>query len=1599
LLLPRREDPTITKPETKDGARPRNGGEGSGRGGRGGTTARGNNGGGGGNNGGRGGGRGTSGRGRHFHHRKKNHNHNHNHNNNMNHEGEESNNNNNNNNASMKKNHQDTGEPQGHHPHPQGHGGSGRGNGGRGNGGRGRSNKGRGGRGRGRGRGRSGGRGNNKHAHAHPHEHHHHQQQHHHRRRRTNSFDSSDTMNSRSSGPKLVNGFIPSAAGASNNAAASFPSSILSLPPVSSSSSSRNDNNTKEEDNNNDNPLLMATSSNHHQHQHHHSSKSTNHRRKTTTTPKTTTPLNPFQDAHEDNNDDEDDEQHIAEKLAAAALEDSDDDLPQQPHHHHHHPLEEPQKVFLSEHSRSTFDTNEVDTTTTTNSSVILRKSTTTGLPTSVTSNTNNHDDDTTTSVTVLMGGRGGRGGGGHTPLPPGVLPPQIMTRGGTTAVPPHDSSCSSTSSTRPPKQPTTTTNNKSATKKKKRPPKTTKSQTKEQTSNSSSSSSRMLAMDDDDDDLSIKISLPTAIEGGTIPLPSQDSSSPQDNTTAIITTATEATTSATAAIQALPAQEVSISANTTTHTLEKATPSSSTTTFPLHNNNNNNKKGGKQLKKLHTKKDKTTATTTTKKGKSRKKKGLSGDDAANQKAARLFNRSVRACVDKSDPDAMRDILHDKRNHNFALDKSVLETVMKAYVMAAMFDDALYCLRNCALPGTLSCVQTERILTCLPQNLRNSSAFTAADMINALCIATEFDQPTSRTYFMRIVRGIALEFLEEATSARDRICSAPCERLVRSAQCVVDAKLKRGKKASDLVVQPGHQLGVFVPDTLENRGIQAGDAVSILPYAGPYPMSAESLDRNMIEATVSNAQPLVLRLQDKTNAGLYAMLTENVDGNVYRIDKLANRMGFNRQLASAVSLASPLEKETSKRDTKRPSPELIRAITAMDENIDRVMRLGNFHNNNNNSTNHANPGELTSTAALCSQAVPWSSNEDNEEDKDNMDEDRLRGASRLALEKYGALEGLNESQRLAVEGAATNRLTLVQGPPGTGKTAVAIRILQHWARLASSEASGNNSHNHNNNNKEPTVNPILATSDSNIAVDNLVEGCANVGLRVVRLGRPEAIRPELLRYCIDRPPSSGYGNNNNNNNNGGNNNNNNYSGTSATAFKEKMKILKNAQVICCTCIGSGGDILDNMTFERVLVDEATQATEPAVLVPLTRSCRQLVLVGDHCQLPPTVLSTRAEEEGLGVPLFSRMVACGVPPFMLDTQYRMHPAIAMFPSDLFYGGKLRNGVSPPERRPLAGFPWPREEFPVAFVPVQSGVELDDGVSKLNEAEAAAACDAVAALLAGGQCTVSDIAVVTPYAAQARLIRRMTRQLTQGPPYVEVSSTDGFQGREKEAVVFSAVRSNGYGTVGFVSDWRRVNVSFTRARRALIVIGNDQTLRRGDPDTWMPWLAWADAHGVNMDKPGIPRGRYEPEQLRRVRGGTTAAEMLKDVLARQQAQLKTAEKQLEKAEKNAQGHIMGTSGDDEDDKAGGSGGGGGGNDEDGRAGQDKSGGPRTLEEDLQLLSNTDGCWDDSDDEGKLELHHSVSVPTLTTVSSSNDIRNDISDEDEPIDAWDL
>ena len=437
---------------------------------------------------------------------------------------------------------------------------------------------------------------------------------------------------------------------------------------------------------------------------------------------------------------------------------------------------------------------------------------------------------------------------------------------------------------------------------------------------------------------------------------------------------------------------------------------------------------------------------------------------------------------------------------------------------------------------------------------------------------------------------------------------------------------------------------------------------------------------------------------------------------------------------------------------------------------------------------------------------------------------------------------LNEIQSQAVTTAMTNRLTLIQGPPGTGKTYTAVHILQGWVKNSSA--------------------PILAVAESNVAVDNMLEGLLSLGINAVRLGQPVKVRESLRESTIDakmqnhrlrrdldvilelnedlarripgmkgkdkglahRDLKNGW--------------------KDARRIEQQMKddILDKADVICATCIGSGHIVLDGRRFPRVLIDEATQATEPATLVPIVRGCRQLVLVGDHKQLPPTVISTRAEEMGLKKSLFERLIELGVNSTMLLEQYRMHPCIAEFPSRQSYDGLLKNGVTSENRIAPTGIIWPDFDNPVAFLPVEGGeIVSADGHSKANPTEAGWVLRIVDSLLAGEDISPDDIGVITPYNGQVRAIHDLMESsggLENNGKWngIEVRSVDGYQGREKEVIVFSAVRSNPEGNVGFLNDSRRLNVALTRAKRGLIVIGDPKTLR--NQRDWDFWLTWAE-----------------------------------------------------------------------------------------------------------------------------------------------------------------
>ncbi|CAK9024395.1 unnamed protein product [Durusdinium trenchii] len=422
---------------------------------------------------------------------------------------------------------------------------------------------------------------------------------------------------------------------------------------------------------------------------------------------------------------------------------------------------------------------------------------------------------------------------------------------------------------------------------------------------------------------------------------------------------------------------------------------------------------------------------------------------------------------------------------------------------------------------------------------------------------------------------------------------------------------------------------------------------------------------------------------------------------------------------------------------------------------------------------------------------------------------KMEGLSAFQQEaKHVYAHLLNKSQIDSLVLSSTRRLTLIQGPPGTGKTTTAVQIVAAMVRYGLVDL------------------PILVTADSNTAVDNLVKGIGKTGVNIVRVGRPEAIREDVKSYALDG----------------------------------RWKDLKKAEVVCATCIGASGTTLDKVRFPTVIVDECTQAAETAALVPIARGCQQAILIGDQCQLPPTVLSDVAETENLGESLFTRLVTQGVRPCLLDTQYRMHPLVAEFASAAFYNGRLQNGVSHIHRKPPEGFPWPQRHMPVAFINLEKCEEKREGhgSSYINPAEAEKTMWALLEVTKNGKIGPEDVGIVTPYKGQVRLLKKLINErpgLQKFRSGLEVESVDRFQGQEKEVIIFCAVRNNREGKVGFLCDWRRLNVMLTRARIGLIVIGSRSTLM-SDP-LWHEWLIWAAARGAICGESA--KGNWVPRYL--------------------------------------------------------------------------------------------------------------------------------------------
>ena len=449
-------------------------------------------------------------------------------------------------------------------------------------------------------------------------------------------------------------------------------------------------------------------------------------------------------------------------------------------------------------------------------------------------------------------------------------------------------------------------------------------------------------------------------------------------------------------------------------------------------------------------------------------------------------------------------------------------------------------------------------------------------------------------------------------------------------------------------------------------------------------------------------------------------------------------------------------------------------------------------------------------------------------------------------------ENLNNSQKKAIENALScENFFLIHGPFGTGKTRTLVELISQETRQG---------------------HKVLATAESNAAVDNILERLMdNKKLTLTRLGHPQRVSkhnitqtlaykaenhklnkkikkihkkidnliekrkvhtkptPQYRRgygdYDILHMASKGKGGR----------------GISSDKMKSMAKwieinqeideahdeikrienrmikdIIDSSDVILATNSSSALEAIARVKFDVAVIDEASQATIPSVLIPIAKAHR-FILAGDHKQLPPTIISDRAG--ALSKTLFEELIR--IYPFksqLLDIQYRMNSLLMKFPNEEFYNNGLKSDSSVDDINIKDILDSRQDEEALLFIDTSDIADnrerhLKDSKSIVNEIEAEIAIRIADDYLNDGV-SEEDIGIISPYADQVKIIQENTP--------IEVKTVDGFQGREKEIIIISTVRSNNNGNIGFLSDLRRLNVAITRAKRKLIIIGNKDTL---------------------------------------------------------------------------------------------------------------------------------------------------------------------------------
>lgn len=421
---------------------------------------------------------------------------------------------------------------------------------------------------------------------------------------------------------------------------------------------------------------------------------------------------------------------------------------------------------------------------------------------------------------------------------------------------------------------------------------------------------------------------------------------------------------------------------------------------------------------------------------------------------------------------------------------------------------------------------------------------------------------------------------------------------------------------------------------------------------------------------------------------------------------------------------------------------------------------------------------------------------------------------------------LNRSQEVAVNNMLCSRdVMIVHGPPGTGKTTTLVEAIAETL------------------NREPQV---LVCAQSNMAVDWISQKLVERGVRVLRIGNPTRVNDQMLGYCYERQYEAhpdypelwsirkairqlqGERRKHSMSSSVQSRINRLRHRAEELEVKINVELFDNARVVASTLVGSNSSLLTGRRFGTLFVDEAGQALEAATWIAVRKADR-VVLAGDHLQLPPTIKCYDAERAGLGVTMMEMVVRRWQQAVtLLTTQYRMNRQIMQFSSDWFYGGSLK-AADEVKVRGILDFDTPMEWIDTSQMDFNEQVQ-GAGCSKVNVKEAVffvARLEEYVSRIGLERILDEriDFGLISPYKAQVRYMRQIVKRsavLRQLREVLTVDTIDGFQGQERDVVFISLVRSNDDGSIGFLSDLRRMNVAITRARMKVVVIGNAETL---------------------------------------------------------------------------------------------------------------------------------------------------------------------------------